>query len=379
MPSTSFDRELFRDVVGRFAAGVTVITTADGDARFGMTASAMCSLSLDPPMVLACLNRTSVTRDAVSRSGTFAVNILDEDQAHLALRFATPSDDKFAGVGASEGVLGCPLLDGTLASLECRVAEEVTGGTHSIFLGEVHGAEARDGNPLAYFRGQFGQLQIGADDPIAGVVRERLLRSADIDGLPLDAPRLAEEVGVQRGQVERALTTLLAEGLVARTADGGFVLAPIGPRALDQSFDARCAIELGAAELSVGRASRSALHGLRADMERTLPLIADGRFVDIAAYARVNSRFHETLVRLAGSQPLLDAYRRLTLPGILIRALEPSSEAMDELTEDHRAIVEAYEAGDLAAARAAILRHTEHTKATHRAAQRRRAERADTD
>jgi flavin reductase (DIM6/NTAB) family NADH-FMN oxidoreductase RutF/DNA-binding GntR family transcriptional regulator len=376
MPSPSFDRELFRDVVGRFTAGVTVITTTDGDARFGMTASAMCSLSLDPPMVLTCLNRSSVTRDAVSRTGTFAVNILGEDQADLALRFATPSDDKFAGVGVTAGILGCPLLHGTLASLECDVVEEVTGGTHSVFLGEVRGAQARDGNPLAYFRGQFGQLQIGADDPVAGAVRERLLRSDDVDGLALDAPALAQEVGVQRGQVERALTTLLAEGLVARNADGGFVLAPIGPRALDQSFDARCAIELGAAELSVGRASRSALHGLRADMESTLPLIADDRFVDIAAYARANGRFHETLVRLAGSQPLVDAYRRLTLPGILVRALEPSAKAMDELTEDHRAIVAAYEAGDLAAARAAILRHTENTKATHREAQRRRVQRA---
>lgn len=308
MTGVRCDPERFRDVVGRFASGVTVVTTAHAGADFGMTASAMCSLSLAPPMVLVCVNRRVPTRAAVGRSGVFAVNILDEDQAELAVRFATPHADKFAGVAVTRGPLGCPLVGGALAWLECRVAEDVAGGSHSVFFGEVEAADARDGNPLAYFRGEFGQL----------------------------------------------------------FSDGGrgAVIAP-GAAAVDEALDARCAIELGAAELAVGRVDPAGLRELRAAMERTLPLIAHDRFLDVRAYADANARFHEALVALAGSPALLDAYRRLSLPGILVRGLDASSEAGAGLTTDHVAIVEAYEAGDLHAARAAIHRHTARTKDTH--------------
>ncbi|MEA2251170.1 MAG: 4-nitrophenol 2-monooxygenase / 4-nitrocatechol 4-monooxygenase, reductase component [Solirubrobacteraceae bacterium] len=367
MTDARCDPQLFREVVGRFASGVAVITTSrDGD-DLGMTASAMCSLSLEPPMVLVCVNRRVPTRAAVSASGVFAVNILEEDQAQTAIHFATPQADKFAGVSVTRGVLGCPLLDGALAWLECRVAEEVAGGSHSVFFGAVERARARGGNPLAYFRGNFGQLYAGSDDPVAAALREHLLDAGE-DGGPLDARRLAAELGTVPGQVERALSSLVAEGLVSHDRDRGYVLLPLSVDAIDEVFDARCAIELGAAELALARLDEDALAELRADMERTRPLIQDGRFVDVRAYARANARFHETLVRLAGSPLLLHAYRRLSLPGILMRALNPSSQASDALIEDHVAIVEAYEARRLAAARDAIRRHTERTKETHKRA-----------
>jgi flavin reductase (DIM6/NTAB) family NADH-FMN oxidoreductase RutF/DNA-binding GntR family transcriptional regulator len=367
MDDARCDPELFRDVVGRFASGVTVVTTSHAGVDFGMTASAMCSLSLEPPMVLVCVNRRVPTREAVSSSGVFAVNILDEDQAETATRFATPQEDKFAGVALTRGALDCPLLDGALAWLECRVVEEVAGGSHSVFFGEVQHAEGHDGKPLAYFRGRFGQLYAGRDDPVAAALREHVLGDRG-DGGSLDAERLAAELGVKTAQVERALSTLVAEGLVARDPERGYVLLPLEGDAMDEVFDARCAIELGAVELGLDRLDEDRLAQLRADMERTRPLIRDGRFVDVQAYARANARFHETLVRLAESAPLLDAYRRLSLPSILVRALNPSSEASDVLIEDHVAIVEACAARDLERARAAILRHTENTKETHRLA-----------
>src|SRR4051812_8204517 len=90
--------EEFRDVIGHFASGVTVITVRQGDTSVGTTASAVCSLSLEPPMVLICMNRTSSTGQAVADVGEFAVNILSEDQAALAQRFATKASDKFNGV-----------------------------------------------------------------------------------------------------------------------------------------------------------------------------------------------------------------------------------------------------------------------------------------
>jgi hypothetical protein len=105
-----FDSSIFRDVVGRFASGVTVITTRDGGQDFGMTASAMSSLSLDPPMILICVNRRAASRQAISHARVFGVNILHEDQASLAVHFATPQADKFKALSVSRGGVGCPRL-----------------------------------------------------------------------------------------------------------------------------------------------------------------------------------------------------------------------------------------------------------------------------
>ena len=131
-----FDGTVFRRVIGSFMSGVVVITTTHDGQPYGMTVSAVSSLSMEPPMLLVCLNSASGTQEAVRRSGRFAVNILAEDQGRLAERFAKPgASDKFDGVAVRTGHTGVPLLDGALAVVECQVAEAVTGGTHRVFLG----------------------------------------------------------------------------------------------------------------------------------------------------------------------------------------------------------------------------------------------------
>jgi len=169
------DRDRFRDVIGHFASGVTIITSRYGDEDFGVTANAVSSLSLDPPMMLVCLNRVSRTQTAVSRSKGFSVNILNENQGDLAVRFATSESDKFRGVGVTYGELGNPLLDGAIAHLECRVIEEVSGGTHCVFLAGVQRAERFDGEPLAYFRGRFGRLELDQSVPDDADILDPLL------------------------------------------------------------------------------------------------------------------------------------------------------------------------------------------------------------
>ena len=149
---------VFRDVIGRFASGVTVITTSADDGDHGTTASAVSSLSMDPPMLLVCLNRTSDTRTAVLSSGVFGVNILAEDQAPVAAGFARKGTDKFAGIRVVRGRTGIPLVENALAHLECEVHETVTGGTHTVFLARVPDASGTDASPLTYFRGRFGRL-----------------------------------------------------------------------------------------------------------------------------------------------------------------------------------------------------------------------------
>jgi len=152
------DGERFREVIGHFASGVTVVTARDGDRAHGTTASAVCSLSLEPPMLLVCMNRASATGAAIDRGGRFAVNILSAEQAPLAVRFARPGGD-FAGLAVETGAGGEPLLAEALAAIECRVVERAAGGTHQVFIAAAERAEARPGAaPLAYFRGEFGRL-----------------------------------------------------------------------------------------------------------------------------------------------------------------------------------------------------------------------------
>lgn len=154
--------ELFRDVIGRFASGVTVITTQRLGLPHGTTASAVSSLSLDPPMVLVCMNQTSATGQAVSETGRFAVNVLGAAQADMARRFAGKGANKFDRVSLRYGAGGLPLLPDALATLECRVVEETVGGTHTVFLAQVEQAIGGHGAPLVYFRGRFTELDARA-------------------------------------------------------------------------------------------------------------------------------------------------------------------------------------------------------------------------
>jgi flavin reductase (DIM6/NTAB) family NADH-FMN oxidoreductase RutF len=163
MEVRSLTSDEFREVISHFASGVTVITALLDGRAFGTTASAVTSLSLEPPMLLVCMNKQSETGRAVAQSKRFGVNILGADQVDLAERFAQKGGDKFAGVPVSAGKWGEPLFDEALATLECHVAEETTGGTHYVFLAEVESGAARGGAPLAYFRGKFGRLELTRD------------------------------------------------------------------------------------------------------------------------------------------------------------------------------------------------------------------------
>jgi flavin reductase (DIM6/NTAB) family NADH-FMN oxidoreductase RutF len=154
----------YRDVIGHFASGVTVITTEVDGERFGTTANAVTSVSDDPPTLLVCLNRDSTTGQAIDRSGFFVVNILSEEQEALAGHFATKDPNKFDEVRLHPGGAERPLLHGCLAFVECQVDERVESATHVIYLGQVEAARAAQGRPLTFFRGRFGRLEIVETD-----------------------------------------------------------------------------------------------------------------------------------------------------------------------------------------------------------------------
>ena len=245
------DSTTFRHVVGHLASGVTVVTTSNEEGSFGMTASSVTSLSAQPPMMLACLNQSAPTSRAVSSAGLFAVNILGQGHEHLATQFAVPSDDKFKDVDLIEGTLGVPLLADALAHLECEVVEEMTGGTHTIFLGRVLRASARDGAPLTYFRGGFGRFEFAHDDAVYQRARQQVLERFYSAGHAILLEDLAHELEVDNSSAFYALTRMTADGLVQRDPDRGYVIVPFDARTSDEAFEARCAIELGVIEITM--------------------------------------------------------------------------------------------------------------------------------
>jgi flavin reductase (DIM6/NTAB) family NADH-FMN oxidoreductase RutF len=155
------DPDAFRSVLGRFASGVTVVTTRDADGRdVGMTVSAFCSVSLDPPLVQVCIDRTSSAFPALAAAERFGVSILAAEQEALSRRFAAEdSAHRFDGIGYLRGESGVVLLLDALGHLECKVVDHHEAGDHTIFIGEVERAAAGDAKPLLYYRGGYAQLE----------------------------------------------------------------------------------------------------------------------------------------------------------------------------------------------------------------------------
>jgi flavin reductase (DIM6/NTAB) family NADH-FMN oxidoreductase RutF len=143
--------------MGHFGSGVTVVTADGAPTPVGFTASSVASLSLEPLLVMVAVGGDGESLAAMRSAGAFAVNILARDQEGLALRFA--SDDRearFRDLELEAGPTGAPLLPGVLGWLDCRVHDEFPAGDHVVVVGRVEACDARDGEPLMYFRGRFG-------------------------------------------------------------------------------------------------------------------------------------------------------------------------------------------------------------------------------
>ena len=143
----------FKFVMRRFAACVNVITMN------GMTATAVCSVTAEPPSVLAIINRSNRSHPLISRSGVFAINVLASEQEHVAVHFASKADDPFSTVEHRRGVTGCPLIRDADAYLECEVAQETDFGTHTIFIGRIIACGSESKDPLVYHEGRFRSLR----------------------------------------------------------------------------------------------------------------------------------------------------------------------------------------------------------------------------
>jgi 3-hydroxy-9,10-secoandrosta-1,3,5(10)-triene-9,17-dione monooxygenase reductase component len=156
----TIDTARFRQVLGHFATGVTIVTTADDGVPAGLSVNSFTSVSLEPPLVAFCVARTSSTWPRIRAVGAFCVNILSDDQEDLCRVFATRSPEKFRGVGWRPAESGAPIIAGSLAWLDCAVESEHEAGDHIIVVGRARElGVAREGRPLVFYRGGYGRFE----------------------------------------------------------------------------------------------------------------------------------------------------------------------------------------------------------------------------
>jgi flavin reductase (DIM6/NTAB) family NADH-FMN oxidoreductase RutF len=157
MPASTVE---FRSALSQFASGVTVVTTRDANGkRHGITVSSFCSVSLQPPMVLICIEKTTGSHYAFGESGAFVVNILAATQSDISEHFASRLDEKFGDIEHSLNEDGVPVLSNAIATLRCTLRHSLDGGDHSIFVGLVESVDVAGGEPLIYHDHHYHELK----------------------------------------------------------------------------------------------------------------------------------------------------------------------------------------------------------------------------
>ncbi|MBI3861066.1 MAG: flavin reductase family protein [Planctomycetia bacterium] len=155
----AFDSKVQRKVFGKWATGVTVVTTDGPAGKGGLTANAVASLSLDPPLVLVAVAKSAGSYSEIKQNGCYAINILAQAHEDVSKRFATPGPKDFSGFPWKTDVTGAPILEGALGYVDCKVREILPGGDHDIFVGEIVGGEAGgEDPPLMYFSGKYRRM-----------------------------------------------------------------------------------------------------------------------------------------------------------------------------------------------------------------------------
>jgi flavin reductase (DIM6/NTAB) family NADH-FMN oxidoreductase RutF len=166
----SIEPMAMRQIMSRFATGVTLLTTRSGDRVWGMTANAVLSLSLDPPLILVAVDRRNQMHRLLTDGRCFSLTMLTAEQEELSRRFATPGPKDFGALNLTSAVTGAPILADGLAFVDCRLLHVIPGGDHDIFIGEAVAGAAHDGEPLIFYSGRYARLAPGrrATDWLAG-------------------------------------------------------------------------------------------------------------------------------------------------------------------------------------------------------------------
>lgn len=295
----AFDGRAFRRCLSMFATGVTVITAQAGELKAGVTANSFSSLSLDPPLVLWSINRSSRSFPVFRDATHFAINVLAANQIEQSQHFSSSEEDKFAHIGWRPGIGGSPLIDGVIASFECSIENQYDGGDHVLIIGRVEGFSQFEGSPLLFSQGRYG---VAEDHPVLKLQRQPAAMGAGvvppdsplmtllfyayhatygsfdsyriIEGLTIpqirvlsglyDTPRvnleqLAKQMFLGPRDAEDAVAELVDMGNVAYVGEGMLELTPVGRarreafRSRLSEFEASYLADIPDEELAIGR------------------------------------------------------------------------------------------------------------------------------
>ncbi len=347
------DDATFRHVVGHFASGVAIVTTAVDGVPYGTTVSAVSSLSMDPPMMLVCLNRTSNTHDQVKKSGRYAINVLSSAQSDIAYRFAKKGD-KFAGVDY-EMSHGVPVLHGALAHIICTTEEEAIGGTHTVFLGRATHAAATAAQPLAYYRGAFGSFHSAGEEAAYSDLRGWLLEHRELRHRTVPLERLGEELGLSREKLGRAIAKLAVDRLLAIDDQGELTVLPITGELMQGCIEGRAAIECGVLTTHLHTLTDADAAEARSIFERMQRL--RGNPGEMRAFLDLNAQLQDKITSLAGSEELTRAFNHMGIGAVWARTVPDDSWDRFFDATNQQKLVEALERRDVDGACAAVRAH----------------------
>lgn len=310
--------DTFRQAAGRFASGVTVVTTRRDAYLYGITATSFVSLSLNPLLVTVSINVQSPFLEEVRESGVFAINVLSNDQALVSTHFSTRgrgrAKARFDGIDSHEEQTGAPIITGSLSWFDCRLHTVLEGGDHVILVGEVMAAGGGGGEPLLYWSGSYRELGQHPD----GDWEEARQRESEIN-------RFADALSVQ----------LHMQGMTA-----------------EELLEAQKAVEPAAAALTARAVTDTQLAELEALVEESFALQDDpGKFNPVAL------EFHTRIGMMSGNAAIAASVRALTTPRQEVYSSATTLERARRSVDAHRAILDSFRAGDEELARQLMLDH----------------------
>lgn len=310
----------FRQAAGRFASGVTVVTTRNDDYFYGITATSFVSLSLNPLLVTVSINLHSLILDEIQASGCFAVNILASDQQEVSTYFATRgrgrATGRFEGVDTYAEQTSAPVIAGSLSWFDCRPYTTLEGGDHVILVGEVVAAGGKGGEPLLYWSGDYREL--GQNDDAKSMAAQQ--KENEID-------RFADALSVQ--------------------------LHMQGMRASDL-LEAQYAVEPAAAALAARVSTAKQIAELQALIDESAA-VQD----DVDRFNPVSLEFHSRIGMMSGNSAIAASVRALTTPRHSVYSSATNTERAHRSTEAHQGILDAIAGRDEARARELMLHHLE--------------------
>jgi len=331
--STAPPTPSLQELSEHLATGTCVLVTRGTDREQALTAP-VAVLSWEPPLVV--VGAAPGSAQALSMAGMtgWVLHVVPPGVAPGPLASYDAS-----GVAAPEGS----------ATVDCRLADEVQGGTHTWWVGEVVSVSQQVPEPGATASPEV-RFEFAADDVAYGRARELVLRRQYLADSVLDPRELGFDLGVVDGAAVYALTRLSAEGLVRRDPHRGYVVVPLDVDLSDQTFDARCAIEIGAVDLALeGELRADDLVALRGHLDEMAAQLVADRFVDFDAYLDANFAFHRQVVMLAGNAALRSAFDQLGIRSVMTRSFGSTRVSSQRFVDVQRELLLAIERRDAAA------------------------------